>query len=268
MNRLDSLISSETRSAWKQGALRIARGLDPANRRYANLTAPVLLVGAARGGTTLLANLIGAHPRIEIFHERFTIGKDSYANTFGRARGVDDLRAAFTRYLPHDLKMTNGRWGIKICTYHWVGDDYGRFFAAFPRAQVVFVIRDGRDVLLSMLKRSKLFRAPEQCASRWLESVEVYDSLCARLPRQLYAFHYEELVANPTVQVESICSFLGEKFYPEMTDPHTWPRHGSYEIKPVTGEKVGKWKQEGLPPLPADLQARFDAALARLGYGV
>ena len=264
---LDSLISPGSRSAARQSAVRFLRGIDPANSRYSNLTAPVVLVGAARGGTTLLANLVGAYPEIEIFHERFTQGKASYADTFGRTRGTQELQRAFVRYLPRDLKQANARWGVKICTYHWRREDYDRFLAAFPRTQVVFVLRDGRDVLISMLKRSKIFRTPEQCAARWLESVQVYDYLCNKLPRQLLSFHYEDLVLTPAKQMETICAFLGVTFRVELLDPQTWPRHGSYAIAPVTAEKAGKWRTEGVPPLPVDLSSQFAASLARLGYG-
>ncbi|MGE5141713.1 MAG: sulfotransferase, partial [Rudaea sp.] len=178
-----------------------------------------------------------------------------------------DLQRAFVRYLPHSIKQANARWGIKICTYHWPREDYDRFFAAFPRAQVVFVLRDGRDVLLSMLKRSKIVRTPEQTAMRWLETVQVYDYLCDKLPRQLHSYHYEDLVSNPAAQMVTICSFLGLRFRPELLDPQTWPRHGSYAIAPVTAEKAGKWRVEGLPPLPADVSSQFAAAVQRLGYG-
>ncbi|MGB8648194.1 MAG: sulfotransferase [Anaerolineae bacterium] len=269
MSRLalfDSLISPAKRSTLRQGLTRWARGLDPINPSYRNFDAPIVLAGAARGGTTLLANLVGAHPRITIFHERFTIGKDSYQDTFGSTVGTADLRQAFIRYLPHDLKQQNRRWGVKICTYHWQRADYDRFLRAFPRAQFVFVLRDGRDVLLSMLKRSKIFRTPEQCATRWLESVEVYDALCQKLGGRMLSFHYETLTANPEAEVRTICEFLGEPFRPEMLDPQTWPRVGSYEIAPVTADRVGKWKEQGLPELPAELETRFKTTLRRLGY--
>ncbi len=263
---LDPIISSQARSDLRQSILRFGRGLDPANSHFANFAAPLVLVGAARGGTTLLANLVGAHPRVTIYHERFTIGKDSYRDTFEATHGTDDLARAFICYLPHALKQANARWGIKICTYHWARDDYDRFLHTFPRAQIIFVVRDGRDVVLSMLKRSQLFKTPEQCATRWLESVEVFEYLRDRAPQQLLWFRYEELVADPARQVQAICQFIGEEFHPEMLDPKTWPRVGSYEIAPVTSDKVGKWRQQPRPELPPALAQRFDTALARLGY--
>ncbi len=263
---LDPVVSPQTRSSLRQGLLRFARGLDWANAGYRNFKVPILLIGSARGGTTLLANLVGAHPRITIFHERFTIGKESYRDTFGSTHEPAHLARAFIRYIPHRVKEENSRWGIKICTFHWTRDDMNRFLEAFPRTRVVFVVRDGRDVVLSMLSRSRLFKRADQCAGRWLESVEVFDFMRARLPDQMIWLHYEDMVRDPVSKVQEICEFIGEPFHPAMLDTKTWPRVGSYEIAPVSAGRVGKWRDQPVPELPAELKRKFETTLARLGY--
>jgi hypothetical protein len=264
---LDPVVPPQVRSNLRQGLLRFARGLDWANAGYRNFDAPIVLIGSARGGTTLLANLVGAHPRVMIFHERFTIGKESYRDTFGVTQGTEELARAFIRYIPHRVKRDNSRWGIKICTYHWTRDDLNRFLETFRRTQVVFVVRDGRDVILSMLKRSKLFKSADQCARRWLESMEVFDFMRGKLSGQMFWFHYEDLVRDPDNKMREICQFIGEPFNQGMLDPRTWPRVGSYEIAPVSAEKVGKWRDHPIPELPAELRERLETTLMRLGYG-
>ena len=263
---LDPVISPEARSHLRQALVRRGRDLDWANAGYRNIYAPIVLIGSARGGTTLLANLVGAHPRVTIFSERFTIGKESYHDTFGKARGKSDLVRAFIRYIPHRVKRENSRWGIKICTYHWTRDDLNLFLETFPQTQVVFIVRDGRDVVLSMLHRSKVFRTVDQCAIRWLESVHVFDYLRGKLSDQMFWFHYEDLACNPDRQVAEICKFIGEPFVPTMLDPKTWPRVGSYEIAPVGKDKIGKWRDRPIPELPPELDEEFNTTLRRLGY--
>lgn len=263
---LNPLIPPKARSGIRQRVLRFARGMDWANSSYTNLDSPILLVGSARGGTTLLANLVGAHPRVNIFHERFTIGKASYVETFGQTRSAQDLKHAFLRYIPHRTKEENLRWGIKICTYHWARADYDRFLEAFPRVRVVFILRDGRDVVLSMLMRSQVYRTPERAAERWLDSVETFDYLKRVAGPGMMSVHYEDLVAHPKGQVQAICDFVGEPYIPDMLDPDTWPRLGSYEITPVRPDKVHKWREEPMPELPPHLSQAFATALSSLGY--
>lgn len=263
---LDPIIPSRARSEFRQRILRFARGLDWANSRYSNFESPILLVGSARGGTTLLANLVGAHPRINIFHERFTYGKASYLDTFIVTRDRAGLRRAFLRYIPHRIKLANLRWGVKICTYHWTRIDYDRFLNSFPNVRILFILRDGRDVVLSMMMRSRLYRTAEQAVSRWLESVETYNYLKDSAGPQMMSFRFEDLVANPAEKVPAICEFLGESYYPEMLDPKTWPGLGSYEIAPVNADKANKWREQTIPDIPREMLLPFHTALRRLGY--
>lgn len=113
---------------------------------------PVFLVGAARSGTTFLGETLGALPEISYHHEPVA--------TKAAARYVHD-----------------GLWGERRSrayfrmVYRWllrVGLDGGRRFAektpwnafllpflarTFPGLQVIHIIRDGRDVAASHIRR-------------------------------------------------------------------------------------------------------------------
>jgi hypothetical protein len=202
-----------------------------------------------------------------MFHEKFCVGKLSYRQTFESTNDPSALRRSFYQFLPHRAKTENTRWGVKILAHFWTQRDLDLFLQAFPRVEIVYVVRDGRDVLLSLMKRSKLLSTPEQCVNVWFRSIEVLDYLRSKMPDHLLWYYYEDLVTNPEAKVREICEFLGEPFRASMLDHRTWPGLGSYEISPILTDKVGKWKEQKLPDLPRELDERFRATLARMGYG-
>jgi hypothetical protein len=263
---LDPVVSSQARSFVKQSFLHVARRYDPANRNYPNFDVPILLVGSSRGGTTLLSNIVGAHSRILIFHEKFAVGKESHQQTFESTNAPRALRDSFLQFVPHRIKAGNMRWGVKLVANFWTPEDFDRFLQAFPRLRTVFVVRDGRDVVLSLVKRSWRLKTVEQCYERWIESSELFDHLRARLPSNFFWYYYEDLVRDPEPKVREICAYLEEQFEPGMLDHRNWPGLGSYEIAPITTEKVGKWQSQRLPEVSAALTARFKRALEHMGY--
>lgn len=263
---LDPLIPAQVRSRLLQSVLHVGRGLDWANRRYTNYAAPIFLLGSSRGGTTLLSNIVGAHSRVYMFHERFTRGKQSYDETFGLTTNPVVFRRSFLQFIPHRVKASNMRWGLKIITHIWKREDYAHFLAAFPRQQIVFVVRDGRDTVLSLLKRSPYIKTREEAFERWIESVEVFDYLKSQAADRFFWYHYEDLVRNPEPNVQAICQFLHLPYEAGMLDHRNWPGLGSYEIAPIRADKVHKWEQQPLPPVSPDLTARFEQALLKMGY--
>jgi hypothetical protein len=263
---LDPIIPSRFRSKLFQVTLQLGRRLDLANGRYANYDAPVLLLGSPRGGTTLMANIIGAHPLVYMFHERFTRGKQSYDDTFAASANAAVFKRSFLQFIPHHVKSTNMRWGVKIVTHIWKREDFDRFLAAFPALQILFVVRDGRDTVLSLLSRSPYIRTPEEAFERWIESVDVFNYLKSKAGERFFWYYYEDLVSDPEKQVRAICDFLELSFEPRTLDYHDWPGLGSYEIAPITADKVNKWQQQALPEVAPQLVSRFEHALQSMGY--
>jgi hypothetical protein len=154
----------------------------------------------------------------------------------------------------------------------------------WPRAKFVHIIRDGRDVCLSMLKWS----GKDQFAGRlatWKEdpvsTLAIWwerhvrsgrkdgDSLGATLYHEV---HYEALVARPAEECARVCAFLGVPYDEAMLRFHEG-RAGSEpgldakdSWQPVTPGR-SDWRAQ----MPAEDVERFEAAagglLDELGYG-
>ena len=152
---------------------------------------PIFVIGAQRSGTTLLRYVLSSHPRIYIPPESNFIPRyfgSEPRGTFSRnqsieiMKGIQNYRTFFKdwkherldpvtlvdslQYLsPADLLNSlytqyasyydAKRWGDKSPIY----SDYVELInEIFPQAQFIHIIRDGRDVVLSMLKSYQTIR--------------------------------------------------------------------------------------------------------------
>jgi hypothetical protein len=219
--------------------------------------APIFVVGTPRSGTTLLASMLGAHPRIDCGPETLFLPRleaadaaalleartwpdaatdfvmslhlqdASVAGLYGRDRTA--VRASLAAREPSVAAMLESltaaraaadgkpRWAEKT-PRHLLSLPTIR--AAWPDAQIVRVVRDPRDVALSA---SRVPFADQ--------SVVANLCLCARQDRiareffatdgNSYVLRFEDLLADPRAVLERLCSFLVESFDPLMiTRPH------------------------------------------------
>ena len=214
--------------------------------------APIFVVGTPRSGTTLLASMLGAHPRIDCGPETLFLPRleaadaaalldpatwpdaatdfvmslhlqdASVAELYGRDRAAvracladrEPSVAAMLESLTAARARANGkpRWAEKT-PRHLLSLPAIR--AAWPDAQIVRVVRDPRDVALSA---SRVPFADQ--------SVVVNLCLCARqdrIAREFFAtdgnshvLRFEDLLADPQAVLERLCRFLGESYDPVM----------------------------------------------------
>ena len=146
----------------------------------------------------------------------------------------------------------------------------------FPRARVLYVLRDPRAVVHSLLRTPWGSRSsPDIHALRWARSIRRLDSW-GRNPR-IRVVRYEQLVTHPAEELEAICRFLGENFDQRMiagrskdTSPilgrQGWAHaHLESALEPVSVEAVDRWRSE--LPIPALAVIEQYAGAAMLGQG-
>lgn len=186
---------------------------------------PVFIVGFPRSGTTLLEQMLDAHPRLQSMDERpfFNILSDQLEDYGARVpqdlhrldqRDCDELRKG---YLTLACSKVPRRWGARLVDKNplnmlWLP----LIYRLFPRAKFILALRHPCDVLLSnyMLnfRSAVLVQACENlerlatayvtAMEYWLHHVEVFkpDLLISR---------YEELVADTELRTRKIAEFLG-----------------------------------------------------------
>jgi hypothetical protein len=280
------------------------------------------VVGATRSGTTLLRLMLDAHPDVGIpsethfFHklvkrsERARISPELLADTIITHKRWGDfhldageLRARFDEIEPFNLsdalrafyglyaeKHGKTRWGDKTPGYlrymrriEWV----------LPEARFIHLIRDGRDVALSVLPMNWGPSSITEAAELWVERVTIAREQGALVNHYMEA-KYEDLVTETETTLRRVADFLELPWDSAMLDYHEraeerlkekardLPRKKSRGDQPAAArmashamakqppdpKRIGRWRTE----MSADDRELYESVagelLAELGYEV
>ena len=254
-----------------------------------SLKAPIMMLGFPRSGTTLLEQMLSAHPRIEGTreHNTFELAIAPYGvpemqtvcQRFGTLakEEIDKLR---TRYFEHirlllEVNPTQKRvlekrpMDMNNLLYHY------RFF---PESKYVLLLRDPRDVILSCYKQ--VFAMGGAMANTLTLDLLVpfYIDSMARMYRSLdqmdvkiHTLKYEDLVADPEAHLRQIIEFVGEvwsdkilRYYESESSRQVTTPSAEGVVQPVYKSAKGSWKhyEKQLEPYMEQLQPYIE----KLGY--
>ena len=278
------------------------------------------IVGAPRSGTTLLRLMCDAHPELSIppetgflpaaaelrgrgdalrqaFFEAVTgthtwddagIPRGQFADAL---RGVEPFTVAEgvrTFYRAYAARFGKARWGDKTPLYCLHMD---RIESLLPEARFIHIIRDGRDVALSL---RGLWFSPgdsiEELALHWRTWVRAARRL-GRRRRHYMEVRYEELIADAPAVLRKVCDFVELDYDPRMESYYEQSGARLDEVKTVyrpdgtllisKEERLYNQRFTTRPPEPsrvfrwrdetdAETRARFAAVagdlLGELGY--
>jgi hypothetical protein len=136
------------------------------------------------------------------------------------------------------------RWGDKTPYYVM---HLPKLLEWFPDAQIVHLIRDGRDVALSLFGRKHDFHVYNTwfAAEYWESYVEKGHDLGRALPSDQYLeLRYEDLLAQPEDTMRKLCGFLREEYSTELFDVASFegPSKTPLVHKPLQADNAGKWR--------------------------
>ncbi len=303
-------------------------GIRRRGRRDPQRVPAPFVVGIARSGTTLLRLMLDAHPELTIPPETHFLPR--LFNHFDRwlAEGVegDGLRvralelitshprwgdidldpeqvrrrmadhdpltagdAARAFYEAYASEVGKPRWGDKSPPYTWKAK---RIQRALPEAHFIHLIRDGRDVALSLSEVSWGPGDLQAAAAKWVDELGRARQRARRLaPGTYMELRYEDLVADPEPQLRRIADFVDLPWDPAMLEYHLGAedrmkdvirdfhpmgggtitaeeRKRQHELvsKPPSSTRAGRWRTE----MSAEDRRAFEQVagklLVELGY--
>ncbi|HEX8122785.1 MAG TPA: sulfotransferase [Solirubrobacteraceae bacterium] len=249
------------------------------------MTAPVFVVGCPRSGTGLLRDLLRSHPNlaftgeshyIPLYYraygdprsdreavalarrilrvrwvEAWGVGRDprSFAHHRSFATLVDDLNTTYA------ASAGRPRWGDKTPQYVAAMPTLRELF---PAARFVHIIRDGRDVAQSLLRRPFGPANPFTAGRYWRTMVQAGRRDGATLGEAYTEVRYEELLAEPERVLRAVIEFVGEPWSDAVLLPVTG--------RPVDPARAASWRS-GMPPADRALvESAAGDLLAALGY--
>jgi hypothetical protein len=119
-------------------------------------------------------------------------------------------------------RLGKPRWGDKRPGYVQHIDALLRMF---PDAQIVHLVRDGRDCVAS-LKRTPWWRMGVYHAiATWTQALDAGSAAAQSLSHDAYLeIQYERLTTDRENELRRLCAFLEEEYAPEMARVMPWQR--------------------------------------------
>jgi len=215
----------------------------PSNLVNSHSPAP-FIVGAGRSGTTLLRMMLDSHPEMSIPPETnfirtlyrglpeqadphgfflsiinrvqgwndFGVGSPEFADQITGIRPFDLGKALRTFYALYASRFGKRRWGDKTPANL---PDMEVIQSLLPEARFIHMIRDGRDVALSLREVWFGPETLEESARAWVWTIAKARSQRPNL-RHYLEIRYEVLLRRPEETLQRICAFLDLPWTPAL----------------------------------------------------
>ncbi len=204
------------------------------------------IVGADRSGTTLLRLMLNQHGQLSVGPEtwffldlaqRFDVERRLSEEEVEEALGIVLSHERFPEYpvseaefrawvaelhrptigdlfavLPRGLAAAEGKslFGDKSPGYC---DCIPQLAGAFPEAKFVHIVRDARDVALSLIRVRWYSDKPWRTAQHWIQRVRAAERARVKLGEErMIRLDYSALVLRPVETLTELCRFLGVEF--------------------------------------------------------
>ena len=183
--------------------------------------------------------------------------------------------AAAALFQARSRKYGKIRWGDKTTRYifdlSWLAD-------AYPTAKFVHLIRDGRDVAVSLIKAGWV-NSFRKAAHYWQSRVEAGMISGQKIGEdRYYELRYENLVTEPEGTLSKLCHWLDIDYTESMLKHHEGKAAQqsaqksqdlrSLVAKPVDASRAYSWRKTLSRPQVADFESVSGSLLASLGYEV
>jgi hypothetical protein len=252
------------------------------------------VVGVGRSGTTLLRLMLDAHSELTIPPEThfvpelieeceirarspeqlaeivssarqwgdFGLDREELAARFRVADPLDAGNALRAFYGLYAERVGKPRWGDKTPIYV---ESMPEIQGALPEARFIHLIRDGRDVALSRIRRALEDPPPVwRIAENWKRRIDAARR-DAEVLRHYVELRYEDLIRETDATLRGVCEFIELSWDPGMLEYH---RRAEERLQEMAGDlpaRGGKARRPGSERLAAHALARERPRPERIG---
>lgn len=238
---------------------------------------PVFLVGAERSGSTLLRLMLDSHPEItccEGFEFMVAhIGDDGtrpaigayhdYLSThpiFGSSKLTIDASLDFDELL-NDFFAQRLEISGKAIVAAMIHMDIDRILHVWPEARFIHLIRDPRDVALSVIQMG-WFGNVYSAVDKWIHAETGWNKLVSKIADDHWIeVQFADLISDHEAQLERVCSFLGVDYTEQML---SYAAETDYALP--NPSRIASWKGKMSDRDTRLLEGRVGTLLAERGF--
>lgn len=233
----------------------IFTGIDSSSR--SNASAPIFILGMPRSGTTLVERILGEHQSIDSLGENEAI--EFLAAQF--YWDIDESKKISPDALTADYwqRLASQYWQRSNCEPGLVTDKMphnfrhvGLILAMFPKAPIVHLKRDPRDVCLSIYSRMfpdghRYGTDLQSIAHYYHQANQLMERWRAQYPGRIYSLQYEQLIAEPELECSRLFEFCNLDWREEYLEFHK-TQNASFTFselqvrKPLNSEGIARWR--------------------------
>lgn len=251
-----------------------------------------LITGCARSGTSILGELVAAHPDVHYVYEAHDVWEVEGPGVNGSHRKTAaDATPETVRRIREwfERERDDAEWIVEKCPRNALRIPWLR--AIFPETKLIHIIRDGRDVTCSLMPgiggsewrhlkpenwlELQALPPVERCARTWREVVERTLSDLGGVDH--LEVRYERLVSDPSGVAADVSAFLELPPSDEVaafcariadrTDGSYAPQGASRNWNRADhSRRVGRWRENLSPSDQATVAGILGPLLTRLGY--
>lgn len=274
------------------GALK-AQPLAPSSVGNVSVSSPFIFIGGVpRSGTTLMRAMLDAHPMVRCGEETRVIPRilglrsqwkrsEKEWNRLNEAGVTNEvINAAISSFIiqiiaghgaPADRLCNKDPFTLKSTIY---------LSELFPNAKFIFMIRDGRATVHSIISRKVTItgfdlKDHRQCMQKWNQAIQAMKEQCDGVGDKCLKVYYEQLVLHPASEMQRILKFLDlpwnetvlhhEELIGKDISLSKVERSSDQVVKPVNLDALAKW----VGTFPEDVvkdMAEIAPMLQALGY--
>ncbi|CAJ0600193.1 unnamed protein product [Cylicocyclus nassatus] len=252
----------------------------------------IFIGGVPRSGTTLMRAMLDAHPDVRCGEETRVIPRilglraqwkksEKEWNRLQQAGVTDEvIKSAIGSFIIQVI-AGHGAPAPRLCNKDPFTMKSAVFLSEmFPNARYIFMIRDGRATVHSIISRKVTITNFDltdyrQCLTKWNAAISAMNEQCNAVGDKCLRVYYEQLVLHPEAQMRRILDFLQipwndsvlhhERFIGKDVSLSNVERSSDQVVKPINVDALSKW----VGAIPEDVVRDMDEVapmLRELGY--